>query len=477
MTDFQCFKCKQMLVKPTTLSCGYTICMSCLPSQSANQKSVFVCPVNECKKESHLFGPSLYLDDMVDNLMKKNTDQLSTVLQCTIGNHPLSSPVTNHCGHTFCRLCLLMCKISNDQCNQCQKRLPSYQYIQQQPCNYLIEDLLLKQEEQTPLTTTNNLVISFSNLTKTSYHDMPIYLSEFPVLPSQKLRIPIYTENHRQMFLKSLLRCNEYQSLCLAIITRSKQHYNNRFGTIVKIGGIEQRNRDMIVDLVGYDRFQITSVSQQTDTVIMADIEMKFEAQQDLSFIPLDKHHWTEYQTTKPKEAIQQEPEKQHYKRRKIKVNKEVLPPSPNSSSTDDAITTPSTTTPPVSPPREPIDDETHMSTSIKLSNRVHEFISTLARSKPSNSFCSALEGLLGPVWLESVQGLHGPLPAADHAVAMCWWAATVMPVSNTDRYHVLASDSLEDRLIIVLSWISDLESQWGNCRRTAVQTAAKVWQ
>ncbi|KAI8366898.1 hypothetical protein BD560DRAFT_400456 [Blakeslea trispora] len=476
MTDLQCFKCQKKLTKPITLSCGYTICMSCLPSQSANQKSVFVCPVNQCKKESHLFGPSLFLDDMIDNLTKSNAEQPSTILRCPMGDHTLSSPVTNHCGHTFCRLCLLMYKISNDQCKQCQKRLPSYQYIQQQSCNLLIEDLLSK-EKAALSPNTDNIVISFSDLSKTTYNDMPVYLSDFPVLPSQKLRIPIYTEGHRQMFLKSLLRCNEYQLLCLAIVTRNKQHYKNRFGTVVKIAGIEQRNRDMIVDLVGYDRFQITNVSQQTDAVITADIEMKFEAQEDLSFIPLHKQHWTEVQSTKPKLSIEEPEKKQNHKRRKIKVDKEILPPSPNSSSTDDAITTPSTTTPPVSPPGEPADDETHMSTSIKLSNRVHEFISTLARSTPSTSFCSALEGLLGPVWLESVQGLHGPLPEANHAVVMCWWAATVMPVSNTDRYHVLASNSLEDRLSIVLNWIDDLESQWGNCRRTAVQTAAKVWQ
>ncbi|KAI8074212.1 uncharacterized protein B0P05DRAFT_547726 [Gilbertella persicaria] len=461
MLLFNCSKCQQQLQNPITLSCGYTVCMACLPSQSANQRSTFVCPVQQCKKESHLFGPCLSLDDIVDNLAKQNLlqpehtqethENATRLLQCSIGNHILQSPTTNHCGHTFCKLCLLHYKISNDQCKQCQKRLPSYQYIQQQPYNFLLESMLatLNASLKESVVTSNH-VVSFSNLNKTEYESLPVYLSEFPVLPSQKLRIPIYTEEHRAVFLNSLLRCEEYQSLCLAMMNKDKLDYQGRFGTIVKITGLEQRNRDMIVDLIGLDRFQVTDIKQQADNFMIADIDIKFEAQEDLAPLLSPTRHWTEY-------ALPQ-----------TKLSQQQLPPSPQHSM--EVIL--NQVSPPMSPP---IYDT--MTPAIKLSNRVHEFISALAHSTPSKSFCSAIEGLLGPVWLESVQSLHGPLPDADNAVAMCWWTATVLPVSNADRYHLLASSTLEKRLEIILSWIGDLESQWGNCKRTAMNSAAKVWQ
>lgn len=465
-----CAVCAKQLNQPVTLSCGFTICLSCLPSKSAFEGSSFVCPVSQCTKESHLFGPDLFLDSTIQQVIKNDFINSTTMddsvynsatnaLQCTIGNHLLEHPVTNHCGHTFCKLCLLQYKISNDACNKCQKRLPSYQFIQQQAPNFLLNNLLnifrdipsFNNIEMARANQIANVSISFSKLNQLSYKNIPIYLSDFAVLPSQKLRIPIYTEQNRLLFQKSLIVCKEYQCLCLGIVSKDKTNKKGRFGTMVKITSIEQRANDMLVSVVGMDRFKVVGVNQESEDFIAADLDMQFENYQDLEHVMTNKSHWTE---------------------RKI-----ISPPS---SPKTDAAVIPSMSVPPSSPPHsagspEPMYDELPSSTSIKLSTRVHDFISDLAHSTPSTSFCSTLEGLLGPVWLGSVQGLHGPLPPAKNPVAMCWWAAVVLPVSNSDRYHLLETIPLEERLNIILSWINDLKSQWGNCRRTAINSATKV--
>ncbi|KAI7871383.1 ATP-dependent protease La domain-containing protein [Mucor mucedo] len=379
-------------------------------------------------KESHLFGPDLYLDDVTqkviqndfisqDTLNEAIYGEAATVFQCSIGNHLLEGPVTNHCGHTFCKLCLLQYKITHDSCNKCQKRLPSYQFIHNQPLNFLLNNLLsifsnIRPYNNIEIARPNqisNVSISFLDLNHVTYQNIPIYLSDFAVLPSQKLRIPIYTQQNRTFFQNALIACKEYQCLCVGILSKDKSNKKGKFGTIVKITSIEQRANDMLVDVIGMDRFKVLSVNQETDDFLSADLEMQFENEQDLERVMSTQNHWTE---------------KRHI---------------------------------------------------IKLSNNVHDFISELAHSTPSTSFCSAVEGLLGPVWLDSVQGLHGPLPSGDHPVAMCWWAAVVLPVSNTDRYLLLETPALEERLTIILSWIHDLKSQWGNCRRTAVNSVAKV--
>ncbi|KAI8083679.1 ATP-dependent protease La domain-containing protein [Thamnidium elegans] len=329
----------------------------------------------------------------------------TTALQCSIGNHLLEHPVTNHCGHTFCKVCLLQYKILNDACNKCQKRLPSYQFIQKQTPNILLNNLI----------NIFNEVPSFKNIelarANQISNNIPVYLSDFAVLPSQKLRIPIYTEQSRLLFQKALIICKEYQCLCLGIVNKDKTNKKGRFGTMVKVTAIEQRANDMLVNVVGMDRFKVVNVNQEAEDFIAADLDMQFENYQDLENIMTSSQHWTERKISSP----------------------------------------------------------------IKLSNRIYDFINDLSHSTPSNSFCSTVEGLLGPVWLDSVQGLHGPLPAAENPVAMCWWAAVVLPVSNSDRYHLLETISLEERLTIILSWINDLKSQWGNCRRTAINSATKV--
>lgn len=461
-----CSVCQRQLVDPVTLSCGFTVCLTCLPSQEEFRRSTFVCPVKQCNKETHLFGPNLYLDSCINQIIKleqPDTQLITESLQCSIGNHLLQHPITSHCGHSFCKLCALQYKISNDSCKKCQKRLPSYQFIQQQPPNFILQQVLLAYNQYEAPQMDNisaanhisNMSISFNPSSNTSYQAVPVFLTDFPVLPSQKLRIPIFSEPHRMFFINSLLNCKELQSLCFAIMSKDKANHKGHFGTMVKINSVEQRCKDLVVDVVGLDRFHVTSVIKETGDFLQADLEMKFEDEQDL--LSASSTHWIDHR----QQAM--------VKQQQSKTNA-ALPPSPDSPM-EDVIT--ATATPPSSPPAEPA----IYTPAMKLSNRIYDFVSDLAHSTPSTSFCSAIEGLLGPVWLESVQGLHGTLPAADNAVAMCWWAAVVLPVSNTDRYHLLATESLEDRLNIILSWIDDLKSQWGNCRRTAINSAAKVGQ
>jgi Lon protease-like protein len=460
-----CSVCQNQLIDPVTLSCGFTACLACLPSEEEFQKSTFVCPVKQCNKETHLFGPNLFLDNCINQIIKLNqpdSKEITESLQCSIGNHLLQHPITSHCGHSFCKLCVLQYKISNDSCKECQKRLPSYQFIQNQPPNFILQEVLYayKQHQSPHLDTISaanhisNMSISFNPLSSSSvYQNVPIYLTEFPVLPSQKLRIPIYSE-HSTLFTNSLLLCKELQSLCFGILSKDKANHKGHFGTMVKINAVKQRSNDLIIDVIGLDRFQITSVLKETDNFILANLTMKFEDVQNL--LSISSSHWIDHR----EEAFEKQ----------SKHHNTSLPPSPDSPMEDILSTT---VAPPTPPPAEPFIYTPEM----KLSKRIHDFVSDLAHSTPSTAFCSAVEGLLGPVWLESVQGLHGSLPAADNAVAMCWWAAVVLPVSNADRCNLLKTDTLNDRLDIILSWINDLKSQWGNCRRTAINSAAKVGQ
>jgi hypothetical protein len=474
-----CSVCQKQLVNPITLSCGYTVCFKCLPSQACLEGPTFICPVKQCSKKSHLFGPNLSIDDTIHNIIKKDLlqqEQLTVetyniainVLQCSIGDHLLQHPITSHCGHTSCKLCLLQCKLSNSSCGKCQKKLPSYQFLQHQSSNFLLDTILtaLKQVPQSNINISAmskrvNTTMSLMDLNKTIYEKVPIYRSDFPVLPSQKLRIPIYTKQHHSAFLKVILPCKSYQCLCFGILNRSRDNYKGHIGTIVKITAVEQRGMDLIIDVTGLDRFQVLSMAQECETPMIVDLEMKFETVKDLGFIMEKDTHWTDYCEPQQPEIVKKQPSHEPKLSDLLDIDDNIAPTYATLS---------------VAPPIETICNFSSKSPSIKLlSYRIHGFISELAHSTPSTSFCSTIEGLLGPVWLDSVQGLYGTLPSADNAVAMCWWVAIVLPVSNAERIYLLEQESLEERLNIILSWISGLKSQWSNCRRKTISSAAKA--
>ncbi|CAO3678253.1 unnamed protein product [Umbelopsis ramanniana] len=51
-----CPSCSQLLNHPITLSCGFSVCISCMPKFDPATVENFDCPVRECAEKSHLFG-------------------------------------------------------------------------------------------------------------------------------------------------------------------------------------------------------------------------------------------------------------------------------------------------------------------------------------------------------------------------------------------------------------------------------------
>lgn len=444
-TMLTCAVCQKPLKGPITLSCGYTICKSCLPLNT--EQKTFVCPVQQCTKQTHLFGPTLLFDQVVERFIESNYSVLNEesfvsitqLLTCPIGLHCLEHPITTHCGHTFCKLCLLQFKISNDTCKVCQKRLPSYQFIQHQDSNHLLSQIIsayhqLDLEHDKYITSSNrisNNSISFSSSTTTS---IPILLFDFPILPSQKLWIPIY---QLQLFLQSLMLCKEFQCLCFAILKKDKANHKNKFGTIVKVNNI--KTNDVMVQITGLDRFQVNSVHQETDDFLRADITIQCER-----FLKEPEPFLRDVDTTQ------------------MIGDPISLPPSPT-------ITYQKTYTVSSLPSIDLTHDVRHLATLI------HEYVDELARSAPSNAFCSSVEGLLGPVWLESVQAKYGQIPPVECPRVLCWWTAIVLPVGPGERDQLLQTDSLASRLRLVIAWINDMKSTWIQCRQTAIKSALRA--
>lgn len=424
--SFTCNACGDILNEPITLSCGFTVCSHCFPVSSPNsiKKSMFKCPVSQCTAASHIFGRELLPDVTVTeiaNIIRSNNSLDAIVqgmmpyLKCHACAFPVSDPVTTPCGHTFCRLCILQQKIDSDSCNACFRPLPKYTTLSSQASNHLICNIM-KEFELSGLIQSHIRETSLLDSTNLKQYNVPLFVSGKVILPGQNFRLPIFAPNLVRMFRNALIPSSRYSSLCLAAVHRSHPEVA-QFGTIVQIVGVEHKSDAIIIDVVGVDRFKLEDHYEQDESTINGNFEILHE------------------------DTIRQ-------------LSIEL----PNAPSPNDELG--------LIRQREQITQY-----SVDLAGSVIQFIHHLGSTStvPSNVLHSQTNGLLGPMWLESMISVHGPIPPKEDPIAVVWWVAAVLPTASSEIYILLRTIPIIDRLELVIAWLQNLQSQWENCRNTAM--------
>ncbi|KAI8142175.1 PUA-like domain-containing protein, partial [Fennellomyces sp. T-0311] len=315
------------------------------------------------------------------------------LLQCRKCHDTFHQPMTTHCGHVYCRLCLLELKIVGESCPECQRPLPRYNHIQNQAApNRILQKML----DMLP-DANHSLVTSKMSTT-------PVFVTGLVILPHQQVRLPVFMPSHIRMLRHAIIASKQYNALCLPAVHRGRPKLS-QFGTMIEITSVEQHaNGSLILDVVGRERFQTNSVDHEEAN--MEDLSILIA---DIEFVP------------------------------------EIL---------------------------------AHDAWVYDLAGQVHAFIEQIAASPPVEGVtATSTMGLLGPLWFETMQRIHGELPSHTHPIALVWWAAAILPVSGAERYALLRTINLQDRLELVLSWIKQLDSQWKRCRQTAINSVTAVIQ
>lgn len=438
-----CNVCGDILSEPITLSCGNTICSHCFPVNSpSNKKSVFVCPISQCTSASHLFGPELLVDASISeiaNILREYLascpcplspveeyengylDALSRAvvpyLRCSGCHLTTVDPITSHCGHTFCRLCILQTKVDSDNCNVCYRPLPKYSHLSAQSSNKLIAQMIksLQFAGALPFTTTETALLDANN---NEQRNVPLFVSNNVILPGQKFKLPVFNAAHLNMFRSSLIPSSRYSGLCLASVHRNKPQVA-QFGTILKIVGVEHRPDAIMIDVVGTDRFKLDSHREENESTLFADFELLPEASITQFGIEF-----------------------------------------PCSSAGDVAMI-----------------QEHAYGYSVELADTILHFIHHLgqAPNMPNGTLHAQTQGILGPLWFENMKTIHGAIPSKSDPAAVCWWAAVVLPTAPNDLYGLLRTVPLVDRLELVITWMQAMQNQWERCRSTAINAINRV--
>ncbi|CEG78653.1 hypothetical protein RMATCC62417_13229 [Rhizopus microsporus] len=126
----QCRKCSSPFNKPTTLSCGFTLCHDCIP-HTPFQCMSFTCL--RAHQNEHQNRPTVLLEEVITHYQQKSLSR--SLFNCSICLSTLHDPVTTQCGHTFCKTCLIM--LQNRSCPICRTILGRLGKVDQCLSNWL----------------------------------------------------------------------------------------------------------------------------------------------------------------------------------------------------------------------------------------------------------------------------------------------------------------------------------------------------
>ncbi|KAG1461468.1 hypothetical protein G6F56_005724 [Rhizopus delemar] len=113
-----CQKCSKPYNQPTTLSCGYNLCLTCTPTDQFQCHSFTCMRTHENEKNKQ----NILLSNLLD-LYNNNQKVEKSLFDCSICYSPLIDPITTSCGHTFCKLCLNHLMQQSKHCPICRYQL------------------------------------------------------------------------------------------------------------------------------------------------------------------------------------------------------------------------------------------------------------------------------------------------------------------------------------------------------------------
>ncbi|KAI0400392.1 insulin-induced protein-domain-containing protein [Xylaria palmicola] len=340
----QCERCNRILENPTTLPCGYSICMACLPpcrppaynqGQEGSRPRVFICPFRcgevhaaaDCSPDvilgkvldiiaAPLSDPFIHItpagqgaaaglptlqegppeasvldggrlvatlararlgrlayrsgmppasvppdDAQVDARIAKYFGQLKEraleELDCPICMHPLQSPMTTGCGHTYCRDCLYDCLDRETKCPVCRIKMNVRPWSNSclEPLNRRLRDMMAGFWP--------DLVASACPPYGKS--DIPILVSNvgFPSIPTV---VDMLEPQHRSIVRRAMWYDRAVGLVAVRDVTGASQPHFGETGLLARIVGVHSDPHGCYsVKVEGTSRFWIEGVRSVDD--------------------------------------------------------------------------------------------------------------------------------------------------------------------------------------------------------------------
>lgn len=375
-------------------------------------------------------GPDHDMPLFEREVLHKMQEEARSEMDCQVCYSLYYDPLTTACGHTFCRSCLQRILDHSRYCPICRRKLAMNPLVNSTICppnerltaitkTFWRDEVVLRKE-----------IAEADQLGPHADYDIPLFVCTlaFPMMPTF---LHIFEPRYRLM----IRRCMEGdRTFGMVLPRRARQPgdtYFHDLGTLLRITNVHYYpDGRSLIETTGVSRFRVLSHGS-VDGYAVGRIER-------IDDISLEEEEASEAREATPEVASAQSSERSSPVER-LSPTGRTPPNRPSSGSPRSASERKSRS------PENTTEIET-MSTQ-RLMDYALDFVQRMqTQSVP---------------WLtERMLTIYGECPE-DPAV-FPWWLASMLPVRDLEKYRLLGTSSVRDRMKICCSWIVEWEtSAW----------------
>ncbi|EWY86987.1 hypothetical protein FOYG_11292 [Fusarium oxysporum NRRL 32931] len=358
-------------------------------------------------------------------LVRKAQDATRAEMDCQVCYALFYDPLTTSCGHTFCRSCLHRILDHSRYCPICRRPLaispllsqtssPSNQTIKRIIETFWLEEVNARKE-----------ALDAERVAQMQDYDLALFVCtlSFPQMPTF---LHIFEPRYRLMIRRAL----EGDHTFGMVIPKRPQHAGDanfhELGTLLRIVNVQFfPDGRSLIETVGLSRFRVLEHSYLDGYIVG-----KTERIDDVSL--------EDEEAAEAAEATPIETEDQQQPMQAMDTVKEPTEPTPTS----------------------PLPRSDSSSPHIPTSVTEIDSMSTQSLMHYASSFVARMRQQSVPWLTERMLTIYGDCPE-DPAI-FPWWFASMLPVKDIEKYRLLGTSSVRERLKICCTWIVEWEtSRW----------------
>ncbi|KAI8085837.1 uncharacterized protein B0P05DRAFT_635796 [Gilbertella persicaria] len=447
-----CQKCLCLFKQPTTLSCGFTLCSTCLPSTEPYQCLSFSCLRTH---EIHDYKPNVLLENILSHYQQGKFENIKQLLDCSICLSPLTEPITTQCGHTFCKDCLIrtMTDLNCRSCPFCRQELTRIGKVNQILSGWL-DYIYHNDKPQDP-----------SYLLSSLQHHIPIIqVTKAVTFPTQHCMIHI-TKDYKSLLEQMTHR--PYQKHYAICVFAKSNNELFEYGTMLQINHIEYSadTRHSVVQALGLFRLKLNHFMLDSDDCYTGEV-VRLDDIHDTHDLDLSKKRWTSPTVIQP---YYRQQEKTVSRPRPCSMRLSTSAPNTVRSSVNENITPGSVNrriwaTPaalfgkPSSPPltKSPQSQHRQLQTNTKipnfLSQKTNMTDASLFQQELHPRVVQFLNTTAYDVWLMQYDWY---LQQSDRT-PLIWWLSHILPLMQEEKIHLLRIQTLRERMLALICFMDD---------------------
>lgn len=356
------------------------------------------------------------------NLLQSTT---RNEVDCQVCYALFHDPFTTGCGHTFCRSCLHRTLDHSRRCPMCRRTLAINPLLNSDLCpsNESISrliDLFWPDEK-----TVREQTVASDNAARHQDLDLPLFVCTL-AFPSMPTFLHIFEPRYRLMIRRALEGNRTFGMVLPKRSHNTRDPHFHELGTLLRIINAQfYPDGRSLIETVGLTRFKVLRHGEldgytvaKTERVDDVSLEEE-EAVEAVEVAPTSNSTTT---TAGHDDAVGA-------------VNASIMEDTSETKTEND--------TPQTQPNPMTVSDLQAMSTQNLMSY--------------ATSFVSRMRGQSVPWLTARMLGIYGECPS-DPAV-FPWWFASMLPVKDLEKYRLLGTSSVRERLKICCAWILEWET------------------